>query len=902
MKKKSIPRVWELCEPHPDVFSGELNLALFAANLHQVETGEAPPDYTEPERFFDKTFMTKSLENLLEGVLGRLAGEKDKGAPVLQLQTPFGGGKTHTLVALYHAARHPELLINKLMGAYGHTSLPKPVSVAVLDGVALNPQGRKVVEGLEVKTLWGELAFKLGGKALYELVREADEARTTPGGETLAKILRASAPTLILMDEVLQYLVKAKGVPVGKGDLSEQTQAFLHELSVTVSGLANCVLVVSLPASALEIAASTPEEAQRLFDYSKKIFGRVERVETPVAQDEVFGVLRKRLFRTLPSDREIRTISDAFRNYYDQNQRSFPDEVRTVAYRDRMDRAYPFHPELIDLLYQRWGPHPQFQRTRGALRLLALVIRRLWNERPGSAYLVQPCHVDLSDRAIRSEVVKLLGSEFDTVVTSDVLEKGRAVDEELRGDYYKEKLARSLAGSIFLYSISAAAHEQGASPEELNIALLRPGVNPALATETLNRLRDRLWYLVSKDRRYRFDAHFNLNKVLQDYEAGVSDEQIEEAVRETLEQIAGREGFRVSLWPKESRDIEDRPEPTLVIVQPALLLNEEGKKLLESWVQSCGTGYRVYKNELVFVLADPSELASARTKARKQKALEIFKASAQYKSLDPDERAEVNNRFKEAEQELKDSLLRTYVALLRPDRVGLSEVPWASQEALTGQTIAARVWQRLRDHGVLLETVAPQYITDLLWGKDQEEVALKAIYNAFLSTPGRPILANASALKAAVAQGVRSGAFGYASQKSEAGDFQNICINEELSLAQIDIEAGWLVVAEKASRLVAQPKPVGAVGSREKTVTPGQTLISTDQATSSLGAAVHWRLTISTQTQMLYPLLKAAEYLKELAGRVEIVIETEGIPPTLQKELEKLLQDYGVSYSFEPKS
>ncbi len=893
-KKKSIPRVWELCEPHPDVFSGELNLALFAASLHQVETGEASSDYTEPERFFEKTFMTKSLENLLEGVLGRLSGEKDKGAPVLQLQTPFGGGKTHTLVALYHAARQPRLLSEVLKRELPLPS--KPIAVAVLDGVALSPQGRKV-DGLELRTLWGELAYKLGGKALYELVREADEARTAPGSELLTKLLRASAPALILMDEVLQYLVKAKGVPVGTGDLSEQTQAFLHELSVAASGLSNCVLVVSLPASVLEIAGGTPEEAQRLFDYSKKIFGRVEKVETPVAQDEVFGVLQKRLFRTLPSNKEIRAVSDAFRSYYDDHARSFPDDVRTLAYRNRMEQAYPFHPELIDLLYQRWGPHPQFQRTRGALRLLALVIRRLWHERPGSAYLIQLCHGDLADRTTRSEVVKLLGSEFDTVVTSDVLEKGRAIDEELRGDYYREKLARGLAGSIFLYSISAAAQDRGASPEELNMALLRPGLNPALATEALNRLRDRLWYLVYKDQRYRFESRPNLNKVLQDYEAGVTDERIEETIGETLSAIAGRANFRVSLWPKESRDIEDRPEPTLVIVHSQGSASEEGKKQLESFVQSCGSGYRVHKNELVFLLADQSELATARSKARKQKALEAFKASAQFRSLDDEDQTDVHARFKQSQKELQEALRRAYNVLVRPTREGLKEVRLTSRESLSAAAILAdRAWQALKDQGLLVEALAPDFIKEFVWGKEQGEVALKAAYQAFLSTPGLPLLADEGVLRSAVAQGVKAGTFGYATRKSHSDPLENVTFNEELSTGLIDLDTGWLIRPEKAAQWIARPEHLGTVVAEgEAPTTPSQSLPPKTEA----GSPLPKRLTISTHTQMLYPILKAAEQLKQLSGRVQLVIETDGIPPTLKQELEKLLSDYGVSHTFE---
>src|SRR5579884_317214 len=412
-------RVWEVCEPHPDVFARDMDPAMFAASLHAVEAGTADPDYTDPERFFGKTFMTRALADVLEGVLARLVGQPGRGAAVRRLETPFGGGKTHTMVALYHLIRHPEAVEatdagQRLGERLNVRTLPRGLRLAVLDGVALDPHGREA-EGLRLLTLWGELAYRLGGSPLFDLVRRADETRTAPGQVVLADLLRRAQPALILMDEVMHYLAKARAVRVGDTNLSAQTVAFLRELTEAVSEVGQTVLVVSLPASSLEVPAEDRAQAEEMFQSVHKVIGRTELIETPVTQDEVFGVLRRRLFRHAGDDQAAKRAVDAFTTYYEQFARFFPETFRSPQYRERMRQAYPFHPELIDVLYQRWGPHPQFQRTRGALRLLALVLRRLWNQRPGSAYLIQPHHIDLADRHVRAEVVRLLDGAFEAI-------------------------------------------------------------------------------------------------------------------------------------------------------------------------------------------------------------------------------------------------------------------------------------------------------------------------------------------------------------------------------------------------------------------------------------------------------------------------------------------------------
>jgi predicted AAA+ superfamily ATPase len=345
MATRTVKRVWEVCEPHPDVFLRDPDPSLFAISLHHVAHGSADRDYTDAERFFSRTYMTRALSELLERVIGRLAGQ-GRGAPILRLETPFGGGKTHTMTALYHIARSPEAAqahesVQAILQRLNLRALPTRVHTAVLDGRALDVRERRTDDGLTIRTLWGELAYQLGGRDGYHLLADADETRTAPGSARLTEMLARYQPALILMDEVLEYLVKAQAVRVGDSNLTAQTGAFLGELTAAVGATPQSVLVLALPASSYEVPAESQEAAERLFQYAKKVLGRLEMVETPVAQDEVFGVLRRRLFKSVGNDREQRRAVEAMREYYDEYARFFPDRLRTPDYKERMLRRLP---------------------------------------------------------------------------------------------------------------------------------------------------------------------------------------------------------------------------------------------------------------------------------------------------------------------------------------------------------------------------------------------------------------------------------------------------------------------------------------------------------------------------------------------------------------------------------
>jgi len=874
MAASSAKRVWEVCEPHPDVFSRDPDPSLFAISLHHVMQGLAEKDYIDPERFFSRTYMTRALSDLVERVVGRLAGQ-GRGAPILRLETPFGGGKTHTMTALYHIARSPEALsdheaLRPILERLNLRALPRGVHGAVLDGRGLDVRGRRAEDGLTIRTLWGELAYQLGGREGYRMIAEADETRTAPGGARLTELLQRHQPALILMDEVLEYLVKARAVKVGDSNLMEQTGVFLSELTSAVSAVPQSALVLALPASSLEVAAETQEAAERLFQYAKKMLGRMELVETPVAQDEIFGVLRKRLFRSLGNERDHRRAVEEMRDDYDQYARFFPDRLRSPEYKERMLQAYPFHPELIDLLYERWGPHPQFQRTRGALRLLALVLRRLWSQRPGSALLIQPHHVDLSDRHIRGEVVRLLDGGWDAIVTGDVLQRAGEIERELGGEYVREQLGRGVAACIFLYSISAATRDAGATEEEIRVALLRPDINPLMASEALRQLQERLWYLRRRDHRYLFTAKPNLNKIILDFEAEVSDEQVEEALGEHLARLAGKGGgvFRVVVAPREPQGVPDEPRPTLVVLP---LDVSEPHEWMRRAVESAGEGFRVHRNMLVFLVPDPTQTAAVRSALRRRLALSEIMRSPSFQEMkrdDPKQAQEVEDQLKEKEKEVEALLRQAYQVVYRPGVGGIERVSVVGPEAIRAKTLDEYVSQVLERAGILLERLAPEYLKETIWVGETQEVSLSRLVNVFTGVPGQPILKDPQeTIEETVAEGVRQGLWGM-----RVGE--QIYVHQEVPKEALRDRRAVLVPAGSPppSPSPEPPKPL------------------------TLRARI--------SANLLYPLLQAAQRLKDLQN-ASVLLEVHdptGEMAKMRSELEKLLRDYGctVEWSEEP--
>jgi predicted AAA+ superfamily ATPase len=419
----------EVIRPHHDVATGRFQQAEFAADLAQVHRGEGAPEYRDPVEFFRRTYLTQGLRDLLLQATQRVTGSG--GVPVVNLQTNFGGGKTHSLLALYHllSGIEPAALpqeVQDLLRPAGINTLP-PVQRAVLVGTALRPgQPSTKPDGTVVRTLWGELAWQLGGADGYALVAKADETGTNPG-DALVELFRRHTPCLVLIDEWVAYarqLYSRDDLPAGTFDVHFTFAQALTEASRAVPGV---LTVISIPASEprrdalaegdgttdVEVGGVGGREALRRL---RNAVGRMESSWRPASAEESFEIVRRRLFEPIDPHnlRHRDATARVFADYYRAQNAEFPADCRESAYAERIKAAYPIHPELFARLYGDWSTLDRFQRTRGVLRLMAAVVHALW-QRNDQAPLILPASLPLDDTAVLAEVTRHLEDNWKPI-------------------------------------------------------------------------------------------------------------------------------------------------------------------------------------------------------------------------------------------------------------------------------------------------------------------------------------------------------------------------------------------------------------------------------------------------------------------------------------------------------
>ena len=697
--------------PHEDILAGRLTLDVFAADLWEVYKGRAPDEYKDAVRFFQKTYPTEGLANLLAVVEKRLRGEG--GDPVIQIQTPFGGGKTHALIAMYHKA------------------LEWKAKRAVIVGTPLAP----------TDTLWRLLAEQLTGS------RDGFAGSTAPGRESLRALLQAHQPLLILMDEVLEYTTKAAGVPVGSSTLAAQTLAFLQELTEAAATLDRTCLVVTLPSSLLE---HYDEGAEKLFRQLQKVAGRVEKIYTPVQEHEITHVIRCRLFssvRQKPMQRVVGEFLD-----YAVAESLLPAGVEPSEYRQRFEASYPFLPEVVDVLYQRWGSFSSFQRTRGVLRLLSLVVHVL---KESQVPYITLADFDLANQEVRRELLKHIGPEYDSVIAADVTgeEAGaRKVDGELGAAYQGLRLGTRVATAIFLYSFSGGV-ERGATLGEVKRHATTTANPASLVAEAVELLKNRyLFYVQQQSGKYFFTNQANLNRILLTRMENVEPRDIEAEEEELLKTRVGGRRLKVFLWPTSDADIPDTPDLKLI------LLRERDDALMTAIMKQKGAVPRVHGNALFFLVAQEGERPTLETLIRKRLAYEII-ASDPTVRLSADQEKEAREGLKKAQGDLGEAVRRAYRQLFIPARDGLKELDLGIPTYGEEKPLDEEVYDKLRLEGEVLERVAPLVIRER-YLREQDYVLTEQLAQAGLRTPGEVRVVSREAWEAGIAEGVRQGLFG----------------------------------------------------------------------------------------------------------------------------------------------
>ncbi|MEM3871137.1 MAG: DUF499 domain-containing protein, partial [Nitrososphaeria archaeon] len=736
-----------------DIRKGRLEESVFAASLGDVVQNRGAVDYRDPEIFFRKTFFTTGLTNLISAVLMKLSGV-GKGDTVIQIQTPFGGGKTHALLALYHVFKHPE-------EAMHHEAIK---NILKKNRIARIPETKVVVfvgeyaDPLKGRTLWGEIAHQLG---CYELVKEYDEKRVAPDRNLISKILSKNKPVLILMDELLQYVVRTLGVEVKEGTLKGQVQSFLKALTEEVIASEKCALIATLPSSATQ-GFEEAEKAERILLELQDLFGRVEKIYTPVEGEELYEIIRKRLFEDLGDPEEHRKVVEEYFELYRSLGEDVPSECREAGYKERMLKAYPFHPETIDVLRERWATIPTFQRTRGALRLLAEVTADLF-KRGHMAPLIQPAHINLGNPSIRREFIKHIGNEYEGVIASDISglnAKAEKIDREIGKEYAGFNVATGIATSIFFYSFSGG-ERKGVTIQRLRLAFLRKDIPPTIVSEVVKKLEDELWFLHFEKNFYYFSNIVGLNRVIIDKEETIKEEDIQEEAKGRIERLAGKD-FEVFVWPKSDSDVPDSKRLKLIILSYNLMADDPNTiEFMQRMINKYSTGFRTYKNTLVFAIADPNEFEGFKRSIRRFLALDTIKKDKEtMMRLTEEDRQRVSQKLENADSTVSRMVLSIYRHIGKASKDGIKTFDLGIPTIEKGLTIARRVKEHLMDQDVLLNRISPKVLVEKTFSKEDDRKKISEIWEAFLKFPELPMLEGMHVLSNAVVQGVREGMFG----------------------------------------------------------------------------------------------------------------------------------------------
>jgi len=621
-------RPWrEVIQPHDDVARGRFALAEFAADLHQVAMGDGADEYAHPVEFFRRTFLTGGLRQLLVQAVERVTG--GGGSPVVDLQTSFGGGKTHSMIALYHlcsgtALDHFPQEVQDLVAEAGVTALP-PVRRAVLVGHRI-PPGQPTIkpDGTEVQTLWGELAWQLGGAEGFALLAEADHTRSNPG-DTLRTLLDRTGPCLILIDEWVAYARALYNDDSLRGGTFDTHFSFAQVLTEAARAADRALLVVSIPASEaadgsavgsdVELGGSGGREALRRL---RSVIGRVESSWRPATAEESFEIVRRRLFQPVETSRladrdaTARVLGDMYRSQASE----FPVECREQAYVEKVKRAYPIHPELFARLYEDWSTLDRFQRTRGVLRLMATVIHALWAGQDQSPVIL-PASVPLSDPAVVAELTRNLEDNWKPIIDADVDGAGslpRALDDEFK-NLGRYGAARRVARTVFLGSAPlAGSPNQGLDAARVRLGCALPAETVAIYGDALNRLADRATYFYAGSGRYWYGTQPGVARLARDRAerllAGARHEVHESIAKRLKEQESHKGDFAgVHAVPAGPADVSDESSARLVILGPdtphrARAEATPALQLAQQILDQRGSAPRDFRNMIVFMAAD----------------------------------------------------------------------------------------------------------------------------------------------------------------------------------------------------------------------------------------------------------------------------------------------------------
>ncbi|WP_062529103.1 DUF499 domain-containing protein [Demequina rhizosphaerae] len=621
-------KAWrDVIEPHDDVARGNFHAAEFAADLHSVAvSGNSTDEYADPAEFFARTYVTEGLGDLIGRASRRLSGDTNA-SPVVNLQTNFGGGKTHSMLALWHlfSGLSRETLPQAVQDAVGDVEVGEIDAKRVaLVGTAIGPNEPRIKDdGTEVRTLWGELAWQLGGRDAYDMIANSDRT-STPPGDALTALISQHSPALIMIDEWVAYARNLNDDDSLCGGRFEAQFTFAQQLTEAVSATPSAMLVISIPASD---AIESPDAANQIeiggargrqaLESLQNVVGRKADHWRPANSLESFEIVKRRLFKAPDADarRDIGAVAKQFVGFYQDNAGTFPREASDMKYAERIEAAYPIHPELFDRLYSDWSTLERFQRTRGVLRLMSSVIHELWKAGDASP-LIMPGSVPLHMASVSGELTNYLPDSWKPIIDQDI-DGENAIPVQIDTEktaFGQRSLTRRIARTVFMGAAPTLSSEhRGIERPRLWLGVAIPGDTVGNFGSALEVLGQRATYLYSDSGRYWFDTTPSIGRTASDIADKLREqpETVWEELSRRLRDLSRDRGDFAAIHaaPASSGEVPDTDSARLVIVPPRHL-HTKGRSdsgamtFAEDVLKRHGAGARTHANMIVFAAFD----------------------------------------------------------------------------------------------------------------------------------------------------------------------------------------------------------------------------------------------------------------------------------------------------------
>lgn len=784
----ALPSLFEICTPRQDVLSGAITESDFAADLAQVLRGDAPAEYKNPLKFFENTHPTRGLKSLLKNVCLRLTGNAEQVSSIFRLDTNYGGGKTHALIALAHAAKSMQGVPN-VQEFIDPNFLPKgKVRIAAFDGENADPHnGFPLEKGLRAYTPWGQIAYALAGSDGYEKVRRSDEAHGAPGAETI-KELFGGEPTLILLDELSVYLRK-----LGAKDLKNaggQVTAFLTALFKAVESTPNAVLVYTLAigkgGQATDAYSAENQFIADAMAEAESVSARKAALLDPTEEDETVKVLRRRLFSHIDESKAAQVV-ESYRQLWDHNRDLLPSFGARDNLAEAFRNGFPLHPELIKTFTNKTSTLVNFQRVRGMLRLLARTVGRLWEQKPKDACALHLHHLDLGYEPIRQEVVTRLGQNLLVpAIRADVA----GVDGD-QPSLAQELDAKAYTGmppygsyvgrAILFHTLAFNENLKGVSPDELRFSIVSPSTDISFVDDAVRRFVQESAYLDDRQNApLRFLTEANLTQIIRRQEQQVDKGEVRSQLNDRITSIFDGKTFSLVPFPGPYEVPEDAGDsnPMLAVIGYDAEEVSSDKVAVPDLIakiyhtRGASGELRTKRNNLVFLVVDSERKEHMRKQMVRRLALEVIRQPERLQELSEHQREKVNELFRRSEQEVAVAIQQAYRHVFYPTRnrvegtdldLGYTviETESASTNPGAGQVQVIRV---LRENNKLRlpedDPDLPTYIRDRTPLK-KGFISTAALREEYRRDPALPMLVGHDVFYKSIRQGIETGEFIY---------------------------------------------------------------------------------------------------------------------------------------------